>query len=113
MRGASLIITFLGLFISVQGLKGQCQMAERCCQGRDSSCVVNGLQTNGQYVDEPCYCDEGCLETGDCCHDYKQICKVHGEFYFILLTTVSVLKVFEWVKVCLLTSFELTWIDTN
>ncbi len=23
---------------------------------------------------EPCYCDSGCLEVGDCCPDYKDYC---------------------------------------
>jgi len=63
-------------FNPTQGLQGQCALAERCCQGRDSSCVVNGLQSNGDYVDEPCYCDEGCPDTGDCCKDYKEVCDV-------------------------------------
>ena len=59
-------------------------MAERCCMGRDSSCVVNGLQqSTGKFVDEPCYCDEGCLDTGDCCSDYKQICDVQGKTFFL------------------------------
>ena len=58
-------------------------MAERCCMGRDSSCVVNGLQqSTGKFVDQPCYCDEGCLDTGDCCSDYKQICDVQGKKIF-------------------------------
>ena len=60
-------------------------MAERCCMGRDSSCVVNGLQqSTGKFVDEPCYCDEGCLDTGDCCSDYKQICDVQGKTFFLI-----------------------------
>ena len=25
-----------------------------------------------------CYCDEGCLSTGDCCQDYKQVCVQEG-----------------------------------
>ena len=74
-------------------------MAERCCMGRDSSCVVNGLQqSTGKFVDEPCYCDEGCLDTGDCCSDYKQICDVQGKtfFYsckFLLLNCALVLRI--------------------
>jgi len=75
-----MVIIVIGLFLVFEqghGLEGQCAMAERCCMGRDSSCVVNGLQqSTGKFVDEPCYCDEGCLDTGDCCSDYKQICDV-------------------------------------
>ena len=39
----SIPIILLGLFCVKQGhgLEGQCSMAERCCMGRDSSCVVN------------------------------------------------------------------------
>ena len=77
-----LLLILLGCSLLPQGqsLEGQCAMAERCCMGRDSSCVVNGLQeTTGKFVDQPCYCDEGCLETGDCCSDYKQICDVQGK----------------------------------
>ena len=68
--------------LGVQGLKGQCEKAENCCKGRNSACVVNGLQSDGSMVDEPCYCDEGCLETGDCCHDYKRTCNAEGKSNF-------------------------------
>jgi len=44
----------------------------RCCQGRDSSCY----ERSGS---ERCYCDEGCLTTGDCCRDYHRVCAVQGE----------------------------------
>merc|ERR1712106_821252 len=27
--------------------------------------------------DEPCYCDHGCLDMGDCCPDFKDYCGVH------------------------------------
>ena len=53
---------------------GKCADAERCCIGRDSSCSVHGKETSVQ-----CYCDEGCLETGDCCSDYQEICNVQGK----------------------------------
>lgn len=56
--------------------EGKCANADRCCLGRDSSCVVNGLQADGEVVADPCYCDEGCLETGDCCSDYQQVCNI-------------------------------------
>ena len=28
--------------------------------------------------DEPCYCDHGCMDVGDCCPDFKDYCG--GEF---------------------------------
>ena len=59
--------------------RGSCGSAGKCCPGRDSSCLVSGMQPNGRYVDRPCYCDEGCLETGDCCDDYKEACEVKGK----------------------------------
>ena len=52
--------------------EGSCSLAGRCCSGRDSSCYGRGGH-------RACYCDEGCLETGDCCKDYKQTCEVKGE----------------------------------
>lgn len=73
-----LVLTCL-LLGSVSGDRGSCAKASKCCSGRDSSCIVNGLQAYGGYVQQPCYCDEGCLETGDCCFDYKQICSVKGQ----------------------------------
>ena len=79
------LAAFKGSFSLVQGHEGQCALADRCCVGRDSSCVVNGLQSNGQMVDHPCYCDEGCLETGDCCLDYEQVCNVQCKCNFLLL----------------------------
>ena len=51
-----------------------CAEANKCCPGRDSSCLV--ASTTGDY----CYCDEGCLETGDCCDDYKTTCEAKGEY---------------------------------
>ena len=74
MKLVLLLLCFSAFLVNVQGHEGQCAFADRCCVGRDSSCVVNGLQSNGQMVDHPCYCDEGCLETGDCCSDYESVC---------------------------------------
>ncbi|XP_059091506.1 somatomedin-B and thrombospondin type-1 domain-containing protein-like [Tigriopus californicus] len=77
MLGILSCLVLVGLTSSVHGgQRGSCLEATRCCPGRDSSCIVNGLQSSGRYVDTPCYCDEGCLETGDCCTDYKEACSV-------------------------------------
>lgn len=76
------IVLLSALFSAESGLaaEGSCAWATRCCPGRDSSCVVNGLQPGGGgYISKPCYCDEGCLETNDCCPDYKQVCAVKGK----------------------------------
>ena len=77
---------------------GRCGVPERCCTGRDSSCFVNSgdnsLDDNGlisfdNSISEPCYCDEGCLETGDCCSDYEAICTFEGNSLpFIIFSTI-------------------------
>ena len=67
---------------------GKCGIPESCCIGRDSSCfaisddssiVGNELAAFENSISEPCYCDEGCLETGDCCSDYEEVCNFEGE----------------------------------
>ncbi|GAB6022502.1 hypothetical protein CHUAL_006609 [Chamberlinius hualienensis] len=58
---------------------GSCREARKCCPGRDSSCVVQKAPINAiieDLSDEPCYCDHACLKLGDCCHDFKDACKV-------------------------------------
>jgi len=59
--------------ISIASAGGNCGGASRCCPGRDASCLgAPDLKGHGGH----CYCDEGCLETGDCCDDYKKTCNV-------------------------------------
>ena len=67
---------------------GKCRVTDNCCTGRDSSCFVNagdnpgnenGLISFDNSISEPCYCDEGCLETGDCCSDYEAVCTFEGK----------------------------------
>ena len=69
---------------------GKCGVPEKCCTGRDSSCFVNngdnpmdenGLLSFSYSINEPCYCDEGCLETGDCCSDYEAVCTFEGNVW--------------------------------
>jgi parallel beta-helix repeat protein len=45
-------------------VKGSC--SNRCCPGHDNSCIPPG---------ESCYCDDFCLENGDCCSDFVAECK--------------------------------------
>ena len=63
--------------------KGSCRAAKRCCDGKDSECVVQKTPMNeiieDLSEDEPCYCDHGCLDVGDCCPDFKDYCG--GEYY--------------------------------
>lgn len=70
------------LMIGVNG--GSCREATLCCNGRDSSCVVQKAPINAiieDLSDKPCYCDHACLKLGDCCEDFKQHCG--GEFMII------------------------------
>ncbi len=34
---------------------------------------------------EPCYCDHGCLEVGDCCPDFKDYCGGTGGILALLI----------------------------
>jgi len=62
------------------GLQGSCRAAKKCCDGKDTDCAVSqSEQQNSVLVDlleEPCYCDHGCLAMGDCCYDFKDYCGV-------------------------------------
>ncbi|XP_030378084.1 uncharacterized protein LOC115626767 [Scaptodrosophila lebanonensis] len=58
---------------------GSCREAQLCCNGRDSSCVVQKAPINAiieDLSDKPCYCDHACLKLGDCCEDFKDHCGV-------------------------------------
>lgn len=58
---------------------GSCREAQLCCNGRDSSCVVQKAPINAiveDLTDKPCYCDHACLKLGDCCADFKSHCGV-------------------------------------
>lgn len=58
------------------GIMGSCKTSRKCCDGKDPNCIVNqDNEVHGEYV-EPCYCDHGCLELGDCCPDFKDYCGV-------------------------------------
>ena len=83
---ALLLFASLGL---VKGLEGQCGLPQNCCVGRDSSCVIHGLQPDGKMVRNPCYCDEGCLETNDCCSDYNSVCNVERKFFKVLFMSLT------------------------
>lgn len=72
---------------------GSCREAQLCCNGRDSSCVVQKAPINAiieDLSDKPCYCDHACLKLGDCCDDFKDHCG--GEWrdlYSILLSNIT------------------------
>ena len=57
---------------------GSCRAAKKCCDGKDTDCEVklDPSETNIilNFSGESCYCDHGCLDMGDCCHDFKDYC---------------------------------------
>uniref|UniRef100_A0A0K2T9M9 SMB domain-containing protein n=1 Tax=Lepeophtheirus salmonis TaxID=72036 RepID=A0A0K2T9M9_LEPSM len=69
------------LFVT-EAFYGSCRKSRRCCDGKDLNCLVDEessnqqQQVNEQEYEEPCYCDHGCLELGDCCPDFKDYCGV-------------------------------------
>ena len=55
---------------------GSCRAARKCCDGKDADCVVQTSAINAiiSQDEEPCYCDHGWMEVGDCCSDFKDYC---------------------------------------
>ncbi|XP_071615873.1 somatomedin-B and thrombospondin type-1 domain-containing protein-like [Heliangelus exortis] len=51
-----------------------CATLGLCCPGRDPACLSQGWRPDGSHG--PCYCDQVCARTLDCCHDYAQACPV-------------------------------------
>ena len=90
MRNFAILVAAALSVSAVSSAAGSCRDERKCCPGRDSSCVVNGLDpyqaVRYREPTKPCYCDEGCLETGDCCADYKAFCSVEGELILRILS---------------------------
>ena len=92
-------LAFLGGCVS--GEKGSCRAARKCCNGKDADCIVqtsainsyNKIENN-MSSEEPCYCDHGCLEVGDCCPDFKDYCG--GEFKLVVAQEQSSYILFRW-----------------
>ena len=80
-------LMFMSMLIQTEA--GSCREASLCCNGRDSSCVVQKTPINVINEDpnvKPCYCDHACLKLGDCCEDFKSHCGGKWsclEFFFI------------------------------
>jgi len=53
---------------------GSCAAAKKCCDGQDTDCAVT--HDVNFLSSDPCYCDQGCLDMGDCCSDFKDYCGV-------------------------------------
>lgn len=72
LGGLMLLTEWAGL-----ALAGSCRDSQLCCNGRDSSCVVQKAPMNAlieDLNDKPCYCDHACLKLDDCCNDFKNYC---------------------------------------
>jgi len=54
--------------------EGSCAAAKKCCDGQDTDCAVT--HDLNFLSSQPCYCDQGCLDMGDCCSDFKSYCGV-------------------------------------
>eukprot|EP00095_Tigriopus_kingsejongensis_P000890 maker-scaffold409_size180341-snap-gene-0.28 protein:Tk00890 transcript:maker-scaffold409_size180341-snap-gene-0.28-mRNA-1 annotation:"RPE-spondin" len=69
----------LALFGLAFGAKGSCRASKKCCDGQNGNCLVQSAliqPSPNEDAEEPCYCDHGCLEMGDCCPDFKDYCGV-------------------------------------
>ncbi|XP_064248026.1 somatomedin-B and thrombospondin type-1 domain-containing protein-like [Passer domesticus] len=51
-----------------------CAARGLCCPGRDRACLSSGRRPDGSAG--PCYCDQACARSLDCCHDYGRACPV-------------------------------------
>ena len=74
-----ILLAIFGAKFGVLAEKASCRAAKKCCDGKDSDCLVqtsnmNSLMENYIEQEEPCYCDHGCLDVGDCCPDFKDYC---------------------------------------
>lgn len=54
--------------------QGSCAAARKCCDGQNTDCAVT--HDVNFISSDPCYCDHGCLDMGDCCSDFKDYCGV-------------------------------------
>lgn len=68
---AALVCLGVCVFLASRGLAG-CRDERLCCSGREPSCVSAGWKSDRSYGS--CYCDQVCVSTLDCCHDYQTAC---------------------------------------
>ncbi|XP_068450275.1 somatomedin-B and thrombospondin type-1 domain-containing protein [Clinocottus analis] len=72
-RSSSVSLVCLGVSLFLVGpCQSGCRETGVCCTGRDPSCISKGWRSDRFYG--PCYCDQACVSTLDCCHDYKTAC---------------------------------------
>lgn len=72
--GSPFPLVYLALSVFLLAAPGHpgCQEAGLCCSGRNVSCVSKGWKPDHSYG--TCYCDQACVSTLDCCHDYETAC---------------------------------------
>ncbi|OXB78433.1 UNVERIFIED_CONTAM: hypothetical protein H355_007463 [Colinus virginianus] len=68
------LLLFLLLLPALHPAAAGCAALGLCCPGRSPSCRSTGWRPDGSHG--PCYCDQACEHTLDCCHDYSQACPV-------------------------------------
>ncbi|KAF7662940.1 hypothetical protein LDENG_00223550 [Lucifuga dentata] len=61
----------VSLFLVGPG-ESSCRDMGLCCTGRDPSCISTGWRSDRSYG--TCFCDQACVLTLDCCHDYNTAC---------------------------------------
>ncbi|KAK1901022.1 Somatomedin-B and thrombospondin type-1 domain containing protein [Dissostichus eleginoides] len=59
-------------FFLVDPCQSGCRETGQCCPGRDPSCSSKGWRSDRTFG--TCYCDQACVSTLDCCHDYDSAC---------------------------------------
>jgi len=59
---------------STGGAEAGCASSSLCCRQHNNTCVANGPRLKSP-TSETCYCDEYCLNTGDCCTDFSSVCR--------------------------------------
>ena len=78
-------IVLLGAILRNNANDAQCNNANLCCPGQNSSC---------QILSNNCFCDFYCLQANDCCVDYEDYCLNQGahtiaSHIFILIGTCN------------------------
>ncbi len=85
-RSSSVALVCLGVSLFLVGpCHSGCRETGLCCTGRDPSCISTGWRSDRSYG--TCYCDQACVSTLDCCHDYETACPgglvLTGKLFFI------------------------------
>ena len=55
-------------------VEGGCGLSRLCCSGHNNTCAARGGRIRDP-TSSICFCDEYCVNTGDCCTDYNRTCK--------------------------------------